>query len=53
MSAIALALGITFYDASYAHEAGKLGVPFITGDEKLKFKVEKSIKTIRVDEILK
>lgn len=50
---LALKLGTSFYDASYLYEAVQLKVPFITEDEKLKQKVEGSIKTMLVDEILR
>ena len=50
---LALKLGTSFYDASYLYEAMQLKVPFITEDEKLKQKVEGSIKTMLVDEILR
>lgn len=50
---LALTLGTSFYDASYLYESMKLGVTFITGDEKLKRRVGKDIKMMLVDEILK
>ncbi|MQL54275.1 type II toxin-antitoxin system VapC family toxin [Acidianus ambivalens] len=50
---IALDYGITFYDASYVWLARKLDLPLITEDNKLRKAVEKDLKVLSVDEIIK
>jgi len=50
---IAMDYGITFYDASYVWLARKLDLPLITEDNKLRKAVERELKVLSVDEIIK
>jgi predicted nucleic acid-binding protein len=45
--------GITFYDASYVWLARKLDLPLVTEDNKLRKAVERELKVLSVDEIIK
>ena len=44
-------LNLTYYDATYLHQAGKLGLTLITEDAELKQKAKKVIKVAKIEEI--